>query len=157
MIVAAWAPVYLTFFCFRACFLVFWSTSGRSETSFGFFWTFFGDFGGVARTAEWARSRFTWKMQNWNSKYDWSPQTNANPTVLKRCDANGSNPNQKVSTAKITERNRATIKTMLPKRNNQTEVGCFSAKWNNRAKFNRTSGMKWSTNNTTATRDKLAM
>jgi len=36
--------IYFIFFCFKACFLVFWSTSGRSDISLDFF-TFLGDFG----------------------------------------------------------------------------------------------------------------
>ncbi len=75
--------------------------------------------------------------------------TNLNANV-----AYGSKPNQNVRTANITDRNRAPINTKFPSLNNQTEMG-FSAKWNNRARFNRISGMKWRTNSTTETRDKL--
>lgn len=75
----------LGFLVRACCFLVFWSTSGRSDISFAaFLFNFLGDFGtAAAAAAEELPNLFTWKIQNWNKRYDWSPPTNPRPTVLQ--------------------------------------------------------------------------
>ena len=74
---------------------------------------------------------------------------------LKACEANGSNPNQNVRTAKMTDRMRARMKTRFPTRKSQVATCSFSAKKHNFPRQMKISGTKWRTSKTVLTRDRL--